>query len=721
MKHGDSHGGATVLASCDFETYSEAGYYWNGFSWKSVQAGKPGIKSVGAWVYSAHPSTEVLSFCYDLKNGEGPHLWYPGLPNPQDLFDHVARLGLLEAFNSFFEYCIWTNVCTRLYGWPPINLMQLRDVSAKTAAWALPRSLEEVAVALGTLVQKNKEGTLVMRKVSKPRTPSKLDARQRYTRENAPEEFAILDCYCQTDVAAEDAVALATTDLSVEELSTFLVDQRINARGVQCDLESVSASIDLICQAGAVYNTELQGLTKGAVGTSNELGNLKAWLLARGVTGCESLTKDTLPEILKRTDLPPDARRALEIRQAMGSQSVKKCYALSYRMDAHARVRGLYKYCGAHTGRWAGMGPQPQNLPNSGVPVVRCLSCGTVRAKGLSPCNACIGRDSQPTSWGIDAIEAALPAIRSRSFDTLQALWGDPLKVISGCLRGFFIAAPGKELICSDFSSIEAVTIAELAGETWQQEVFRGHGQIYEMTASKITGLPFAEFERHKAATGSHHPQRKLGKVAVLASSFGGWVKAWIRFGAGEFLDTHGIVRNIIRWEKENPAIVKLWGGLYSASIAAIQAPSTTHTYRYISYVCSGDVLYCILPSGRAMPYHTPRIEEGFRNGQPSLTWSYMGVGDNTKWQRLDTWYGSHVENVTQAVARDLFAAALVRLERAGYSLVMHTHDEPCAEVPAGWGSVEEFEQIMEDRPAWAAGWPIRAAGGWRGQRYRKD
>jgi len=716
-------GASTVLAGMDFETYSEAGYTWDPDRqrWVSTQPNKPGLKSVGAWVYSAHPSARVLTFAYDLHDGAGPRLWYPGQPNPVELFEHLERGGLVEAVNSFFEFSIWRNVCERRYGWPELPLEQLRDVAAKAASWTLPRKLETVAAVLETAAQKDKEGARVMNRVSVPRSPTKKDARLRFTREEEPELFGKLDAYCIQDVAAEDAVSIRCADLSAEETRIFLVDQTINARGVHCDRAAVDASLAIIDQAETRYQEELNRITLGAVKTPNELKNMKEFLAGFGVDA-PSITKDTLPELLKQP-MPAVARRVLDIRKAMGSLSVKKTAAMGYRMDGGDRIRGLYTYAGGRTWRWAGAGVQPQNMPNAGPKVVKCDRCGAVHWAGLWFCPGCFGHKSTPTGWGIEAAEACLPAVMSGDLETLEAFWGDALTAISGCLRSFFTAGPGMDLICSDYAAIEAVVIAELAGETWRQEVFRTHGKIYEMSAAKISGLPFEEFARHKAETGSHHPLRKkLGKVAELASGYQGWINAWLHFGAGDYMSEEEIKQNILAWRKASPAIVAFWAGLEAAAIAAVERPGAPFSYQAITYEARADVLYCHLPSGRAMPYHAPRLREEVRYRKTKKALSYMGVDSKTKqWVRMDTHGGKLTENVVQAVSRDIFAAAMVRLEDAGYRLVLHTHDEPTAEVPKGFGSIEEFEAIMMENPAWCRDWPIKAAGGWRGHRYRKD
>jgi DNA polymerase len=337
------------------------------------------------------------------------------------------------------------------------------------------------------------------------------------------------------------------------------------------------------------------------------------------------------------------------------------------------------------------------------------------------------------------------------NFAELAELYENPLDAVGGCLRGLFTAAPGHDLICSDFSAIEAVVIAELAGEAWRQEVFRTHGKIYEMSASKITGIPFEEIMAYPAAHGGDdHPLRKkIGKVAELASGYGGWIGAWKRFGADKYFNSDAEIRDkILAWRAQSPAIVEFWGGqvredppgdyrfrrelygLEGAAVSAILYPSVIEKYNRICFLrpADPDILYCRLPSGRCLTYHAPRLEDAIDrySGKDIYKITFEGWNSDYKvgprgWMRMSTYGGKLAENVTQAVARDLLAYSMLNVERAGYPIVLHVHDEIVSEVPKGVGSVSEFERIMSQTPPWAAGWPVRAAGGWRGKRYRKD
>jgi DNA polymerase bacteriophage-type len=433
--------------------------------------------------------------------------------------------------------------------------------------------------------------------------------------------------------------------------------------------------------------------------------------------------------------MTPAAHEALTIRAAIGSAAVKKTYAMRNQCGPDGRLHDLFSYHAARTGRATGNGPQPTNLPNSGPDVYQCR-CGRHYGKTLPSCPWCgtpvlIGAEVE---WNAAATEDALEVIATRSIAAVTYFFGEGLPIISACLRGLFISAPGHDLICSDYSSIEAVVLAEIAGESWRREVFQTHGRIYEISAAKITGIPFDEAVRH--------PRRKLGKVAELASGYQGWIGGWKAFGADEFLSDEEIKQAILAWRAASPGIVELWGGqernwvperygCEGAAINAIQYPGVPYhvlqlngTYTGITFQAQYDVLYCRLPSGRCLTYHRPRLRESERR-PGTLAISYEGQNTNPKngpvgWIRMDTWGGRLVENIVQATARDILRRATIALEAAGYPVVLHVYDEIVSEVPEGFGSIEEFERIMGTMPEFAADWPVRAQGGWRGKRYRK-
>jgi DNA polymerase len=740
-------GVSTVLADCDFETYSEAGYQWDAAKgrWGPLpHATKRGIQAVGAFRYAEHPTTEVLCFGYDLKDGLGRRQWRPGVPFPDDLRQHIADGKLLEAWNVQFEMAIWEAVCVPRLGWPAVPRSQWRCAMGKARAFALPGKLEEAAKVLGTAAQKMTDGKRLLNLFSVPRNPTKDDPRlRRRPEEDRAGDGQRLYYYNLGDIETEAEISSRVPDLEGEELEWWHVDLDINARGVHLDMPSVEGCAAIVETALAKYNTELATLTGGAVESASQVQRLRDWMASRGYS-VTSLDEEHLTYALKDPTLPPDCLRPLQIRELIGSASVKKLFSMRNQVCADGNLRGLFKYHAARTGRTTGADVQPTNLPSGGPPVRACGACGQHYGKSKPACPWCFAsaETSKIEGWSHRAADDALLVARSGSLAAFEMFFDDALPTISGCLRGLFVARPGHELICSDYSAIEAVALAELAGEEWRKEVFRGHGKIYEASAAKTFGVPLDDILRHKKETGDHHPIRKKGKVLELALGYGGWVGALVAFGADEFMTEDEMRAAAGDWRVESPAIVDYWGGqsrydrrvhvrypelfgIEGAALNAIRSPGTEYSCRGIRFLVSQDVLYCTLLSGRRLTYHKPRLRPSDRRSDEE-TLSYEGWNTNPKngpvgWIRIDTYGPKLVENVDQATCRDIQRHGLIKLHRAGYPTVLHVYDENVGEVPEGSGFVEEYEMIMAELPEWCRGWPIRAAGGWRGRRYRKD
>lgn len=753
----------TVLPDFDFETYSEAGYRWqeSDQTWRDpFDAPKRGLSLVGTATYAEHPSTEPLMLTWDLKDGRGPQQWKKGDPPPLELFGYIAAGGVLEAWNVAFEYEIWNRCCVPKLGWPPLPLVNLRCAMAKARAFSLPGGLEKAGHALNLPPQllKSAEGAPLIKVFSMPRNPTKKDPRLRIEIADDPRGADFLK-YNAQDIVAEEAVSLRCPDLSPIELALWQLDQRINARGVAVDADGIEAAMIVVRHLRNKYNAELCSITNGTLQSVSEIKKFVGWLGAWGVSTA-SVDEENVTLLLKRPDLQPHVRRALEIRQLIASSSVSKLFAMAHQKTGANRLHHLLSYCAAHTGRWTGNGPQPQNLPSAGPDMNRC-TCGIYTCAALVWCPFC-GQPAPTTSeeWSADAAEYALSAIKTRDLGLLDHLFGGQLMdVVVGCLRSMFIAAPDHELIASDFSAIEAVVLAAMAGEEWRLEVFRTHGKIYEESAAKITGKDLAYFMRHYGYTdeqlaqpewwklkpanaGKHHPDRKkIGKIAELASGYRGWLDAWLNFGAGDYFDDKEIKGHILAWRDASPAIVEFWGGQFrglpwdkdrrpelygveGAAVSAVLNPGVAYGYRQVSFQMQGDALYCQLPSGRLITYHEPRLtpQTDAQGRDTGMQLSYMGWDSLARaWIRKYTHGGKLTENIVQAVARDILAHAMLQVDAAGYNIVLHVHDEIVAEVRRLFGSVEEFERIaLKDLPAWCANWPLRIAGGWRGPRFRK-
>lgn len=724
-------GHSTILPDMDFETYSPAGYVWDSASQKFVSprgSNAKGLPVVGVAVYTEHPDAEVLSLAYNLKDGKGAKLWTPNAKGlPDDLLSHIKAGKIIEAWNVSFEHWVWNNICVRKYGFPPLAIEQLRCAAAKARAYALPGSLTKAGEVLQITNQKDKDGARLITKFCIPKNPTRTNKHVRNLPLAHDPDTDKLYNYNLRDIEAESEISSLVPDLPDDELEFWLCDRAINYRGVQVDITTVTAAIRVIEEAYTQHTKRLQEITNHKVNSINEIKKLTEWMNSYGVF-TPSLCEKNVIELLS-TNLPEDVKQVLEIRQLIGSAAVKKLYALLHQTTKQGRVHDLFIYHSARTGRAAGTGPQPQNFPNSGPHVAHCTNepCRKYYSKQLQFCPWC-GCDNsfaQVEEWNANAAEDAITTISTGDLACVEYHWGNAIEVVSGCLRGMFISAAGKDLICSDYSAIEAVVLAALAGEEWRLEVFRTHGKIYEMSASKITGVPFEELINHHQQTGQHHPLRKkVGKVAELASGYQGWIGAWKQFGADEFFNEEEIKQAVLAWRNASPQIVKMWSHLEQAAIQAVNNPGEEFHYQGIKYIMRGRTLYCQLPSNRHITYHNAQLEPSDRRpGALSLTyetWNTNPLKGAIGWQRVNTYGGKLTENVVQAVARDILAHAIMNLEACGYPVVLHIHDEVVCEVPENYGSIEEFEGIMSTLPQWASDWPIKANGGWRGKRYRK-
>ena len=743
-------GHATVLPDFDFEVYSEAGYVLDHATGKVRgigPQGKGGLPVVGTPVYAEHPSTEVICLYYDLKDGRGRRGWFPGTPEPTDLLQHIAAGRPIEAHNITFEFWIWNMICVRRYGWPVLSLGQCHCSMAKARRFAMPGALGNLAAVLGT-AQKDKRGGQLIQQLCRPNNTTKNRQYFRRTPITDWDLFCEMYAYCDQDIVAEAGVSARMPDLTPYERRTWEVDQTINVRGVQVDIEALDACIDVMQQATERYTKELSTITGEVVSSVSEVAKIVGWLGGQGLN-IPNMQADTVKEYLAREDVAPHCRRVLEIRAILGGANVKKLYTLKRSVSSDGRLRDQYMYCGAdRTGRWSAGGVQLQNLTSKGPKSKICNGCGRIVGKVAAECPSCgdMFNYTERKDWTVEAVEWAIKDILTRDLDHIITIWGDPADVLAGCLRGLLVAKSGHDLVCADFSAIEAVVAACVSRCQWRIDVFSGHAKIYEASAAKATGIPFEEILQYKKDNGQHHPARKtIGKVRELAGGYGGWINAWKNFGADKFMTDDEIKTDVLKWREESPEIVEMWGGqfkwcgpgkwdyrpelfgLEGAAIQAILSPGNWFGHIDVGYIVRDDVLFCRLPSGRYLHYHRPKLvpaEDKLRRG-PAWSITFEGFNtDTTKgprgWLVMETYGGRLFENVVQAISADIQAEALVRLEDNGYPVVMHTHDEGVGELPEGQGSVKEMEAIMAQRPEWASWWPIRAAG-WRHKRYQKD
>ncbi len=734
----------TIQPDFDFETYSEAGllYDHDESKWISLPGmsnQNRGIKCVGARNYVQHPSFNVLSLAWDLKDGRGRRWWRP--PELSDLFpatihrqycdvgeivEYLRNGGIIEAFNIGFEWTVWEYYCVPQWGWPSLKLEQLRCCMAKGKASGYPDALANVGEVLHLTEKKDPDGDRLIRKLTMPKNPTKANQSLRWTPITAPEDFEKLYEYNKQDIRTEAEASYRIPDLTPRELDVWRFDFICNARGMQIDTYGVDNCIAIIEQCFIKYNAELWTITNGVVQNTSEVAKLLAWMQTKHGINLGNLEEETIEEALKR-QYPTEVLRVLRLRQMLAFGSVKKLYAFKYHTTRDGRLCNQYVYYGAHTGLWNGRAVQPANL-----------------YKGIF---------TKP----VDA-ERALSIISARCLELVEYEYpdNDPLEIIASCLRSLIIARPGCRLISSDFSAIQAVATACLAGEQWRIDVFKTHGKIYEMMAGLLRNQPLEFYLEYKKQYGKHHDDRQdFGKIPVLSADFGAWINGWKRFGADKLGDDKFIKDLILKTRATIPNIVEFWGGqtrnkfgrafdgsyaneyaqlygLEGAAISAILEPGNCFAYRNIAYQMQDDILFCKPPSGGMIQYHKPRLERSTRDyASPwELEMTYEGWNSNAQkqaqgWVRMKLYGGVQTQNIVSHECREIQADCLMRLEAHGYPVVMHTHDEAVAEVPNGFGSTEEYLKIARELPAWAKfesgePWPIKIPDAWEQQRYGK-
>lgn len=636
------------------------------------------IKACGAWVYAEHPSTDVLCMAYAVDGGE-VFLW---TPDDQILPGIIAaRLidgDTIEAHNAFFERAIWANVMVKKYGWPAVHPDQWRCSAAKTAARALPRSLEGAGAALGCAIQKSQAGKATMMKVCRPRKPTKAD---RSVWNTDPVDMMELYEYCKTDVEAERAINAAVRDLSPLELRVWQLDQKINERGVYLDKEAVIAALGLIARQTERLTAEAQALTEGAIKTVGQRNKVLEWVREQD-TEIGGYTKQHLTEALAGV-LPDKVRRLLEIRQQLGKTSTAKFQAMLNSVCSDGRIRDTLMYHGATTGRWTGKLVQLQNIPRGNV--------------------------SDP--------ETAIAIIKSGNLELLELLYGNVMATISSCIRGMLVASPGHDFVVADYASIETRVLFWLAGEDRGLQMYRDNADLYVDMASAIYRKPVEQITKD---------EREMGKRAVLGCGYsmgGKKFKMTCKTYANVDIEEDFALYVVQKYREKYAPVPRLWYAQEGAAVEAVRFPGKIVPCGKVSWLLDAKVLYCRLPSGRKLAYNSPEIKVVEKPwGGDGYQLSYMGMDSKTKqWTRQHSYGGMLVENITQAVARDLMAEAMLRVEEHGFEIVLSVHDELVAEIPeaADEGAIHGFCTLMAGKPQWAADIPIKAEG-WRGKRYKK-
>jgi DNA polymerase len=521
----------------------------------------------------------------------------------------------------------------------------------------------------------------VPRKVSKSNQISMLKKRTRLFPKDRPKEWEQFKTYCMQDVETERAIRdkLSRFPMPETEKQLYALDQKINDRGVMIDLSMAENAIAIDTEQTNKLTNTFQEVTK--LENPNSLTDIKNLIKDRTGKVVRSITKDNLEELKEKLKDHEELVTALDIRQRLSRTSISK-YKKMIDIACHDhRARGLLQFYGAsRTGRWAGRLIQVQNLPQN----------------------------------HIKDLDTAREIIKQGDLELLQMLYDDPSNILSQCIRTAIVPAPGKKFIVSDFSAIEARVIAWMTGEQWRLDVFESHGKIYEASASQMFKVPIEEIDK-----GS--PLRQKGKIAELALGYQGAAGALKTMGALNMGLTEDELPELVKqWRAANPKIVQLWYEVENKVMTAIRDRTTVRIKDNLTVIYQSGILFIDLPSGRKLAYPKPRVVDHDRfPGKQKII--FEELDSNTyQWTEADTYGGRLVENIIQATARDCLAHSMLKLDQAGYEIVMHVHDEVVIEIDKNRDELKNITDLMSEEIPWAPGLPMRADG-YECEYYQKD
>ncbi len=642
----------------DLETYSD------------VDIGK-----CGAYRYVDSPNFEILLLAYayddgpvtviDVAQREG---W------PMQVIDDILSSEVTKvAHNAAFE-----RICLSKFLNTKLDPKAWHCTMVHALSLGFPASLADVGKALKLEEDKQKMavGKRLITYFCKPCKPTMANGqRTRNYPHHDPEKWALFKEYNRQDVVTEQAIydRLMKFPLPESEQALYRLDQSINDYGIGVDTDLMDKVIGYSKDYETKLRKECEDLTGGI--NIHSIVQLKQWLTEQEGRPIDSLTKDDVDQLLK-SDLKPGSRRILELRQETGKTSVKKYEAFERSICSDGRIHGAFQFYGAgRTGRWAGRLIQPQNFPRN----------------------------------AFEDIALARQLVKDKQWDEIEMLYGSMNDVFSTLIRTLIVPPQGMTFAIADYSAIEARVVAWMADEKWRQDVFANGGDIYCMSATQMFGVPV---EKH----GQNSHLRKKGKVAELACGYGGGVGALRKMGGEQMgLSEKEMDEIVKKWRRSSPHVVKLWRELGDAAIEAIDTRLKVKCRHGVSFKYAKGILFMQLPSGRSLAYVQPRFD-----GQ-ELT--YMGMNQTTrKWERTKTWGGKLTENLIQAIARDCLATSMQKIQKAGYRIVMHVHDEVIVEVPTddAGGHLKRIEELMGEPIEWAPGL-ILTADGFTSEYYRKD
>ena len=645
------------------------------------------LKKCGVYKYASSPNFEILLFgvsvnggkvtVYDLASGDTV---------PEDIIRALSDNSVIKwAYNASFE-----RVCLSVWlrrNYPQyFSSYSIEDDTVRNyldpSSWrcslvwgaymGLPLSLEGIGKVLKLENQKMAEGKALIRYFCVPCKPTKANGgRTRNLPEHDPVRWSTFIAYNKRDVETEMAIQQKLSKFPVPDFlwEEYYLDQEINDRGIQLDMVLVEQAIAIDERSREELSAKMQQLT--ALENPNSVQQMKEWLTKHGLE-VDSLDKKAVKELLKTA--PPELAEVLELRRQLAKSSVKKYQAMQNAVCADGRARGMFQFYGANrSGRWAGRLIQLQNLPQNHMA----------------------------------HLEDARSLVRSGDYALLSALYDSVLEVLSELIRTAFVPRDGYKFIVSDFSAIEARVLSFLAGESWRLKVFSENSDIYCASASAMFHVPV---EKH----GQNAHLRQKGKIAELALGYGGSVGALKSMGALEMgLAEEELQPLVDAWRTSNPNIVQLWWDVDNAVKTTVRQRLDTETHG-IRFRYRSGMLFIVLPSGRQLCYVKPKMGTNKFGGE-SVT--YEGVGSTKKWERIESYGPKFVENIVQAISRDILMYAMRTLSHC--FIVGHVHDELIIECSMDVSPDAVCEQ-MGKTPPWIKGLNLRADG-YETMFYKKD
>lgn len=647
------------------------------------------LNKCGVYKYVQHPDFDILLFGYAVDGGRVRVIdLTAGEEIPEEILAALSDENVTKwAFNSNFErICLseWLrrnrpeHFCS--YSVPGDTVGDYLDPHGWkcsmiwSAYMGLPLSLAGVGAVLGLEEQKLKEGRDLIRYFCVPCKATKSNGgRHRNLPEHDPEKWELFKFYNRRDVEVEQSIQKKLRNFPVPDFvwEEFWLDQEINDRGIQLDLTLVEKAIALDEISKDKLSDAMKDITE--LENPNSVAQMKQWLSDQGVEA-ESLGKKDVAKMIADDDIDEDVTEALKLRQQLAKSSVKKYQAMQNAVCYDGRARGMFQFYGANrSGRWAGRIIQLQNLPQNHM----------------------------------EDLEQARALVRNGDYEALSMLYDSVPKVLSELIRTAFVARDGNKFCVADFSAIEARVLSWLAGEHWRTEVFVNNGDIYCASASAMFGVPV---EKH----GQNAELRQKGKIAELALGYGGSVGALKSMGAIEMGLTEEELQPLVdSWRSANPNIVRFWWNVDRAVKKAVKQNEPSEL-KGIRFERRSGMLFITLPSGRRLAYVKPRIGENKFGGE-SVT--YEGVGGTKKWERIESYGPKFVENIVQAISRDILCYAMRTLSHC--LICAHVHDELIIECRKDLSLPVLCEQ-MGRTPPWAEGLVLRADG-YETPFYKKD